>query len=161
MNATAAPASHEYRFHTAWRVRATPELVTEILTSAKELPRWWPQVYLSVAEEPDGGFSLHTRGWLPYTLHWKFRVISTSHPHGFSLSAWGDLEGSGVWTFGPDGDYTDIPYEWRVLAKKPLLRRFSFLLKPLFSANHRWAMARGEEGLRVEIARRLASVPYR
>ena len=156
MNATITPprcASHEYGFKTTWRVEASPELVTEILTCAKELARWWPQVYLSVGEELDGSFSLHTRGWLPYTLRWKFRVVSTNHPNGFSLRAWGDLEGSGVWTFRADGDFTDISYEWRVLAEKPLLRRLSFLLKPLFAANHRWAMARGEESLRAEIAR--------
>jgi hypothetical protein len=28
------------------------------------------------------------------------------------------------------------------------------LFKPIFSANHRWAMARGEESLRRELSRR-------
>jgi hypothetical protein len=32
------------------------------------------------------------------------------------------------------------------------LRYLSFLFKPFFSANHRWAMARGEESLRRELA---------
>lgn len=147
-------SSNEYRFFTTWRVQASPELVTEILSGANELPRWWPQVYLSVNEQPDGSFSLLTRGWLPYTLRWSFRVTSTNPPYGFSLRAWGDLEGTGVWTFVRDGDYTNISYDWRVLAEKPILRRLSFLLKPVFAANHRWAMARGEESLRKEIVRR-------
>ena len=30
-------------------------------------------------------------------------------------------------------------------------------MKPLFEANHRWAMARGEESLRLELARRRAT----
>ncbi|HUX88422.1 MAG TPA: hypothetical protein VMW65_15580 [Chloroflexota bacterium] len=34
------------------------------------------------------------------------------------------------------------------------LRRLSFVLKPVFAANHRWAMARGEESLTIELARR-------
>jgi len=29
----------------------------------------------------------------------------------------------------------------------------SFLLKPIFCANHGWAMARGEESLKIELAR--------
>jgi hypothetical protein len=29
-------------------------------------------------------------------------------------------------------------------------------LRPIFAANHRWAMARGEESLRLELARRHA-----
>ena len=37
---------------------------------------------------------------------------------------------------------------------KPLLRRLSWLLKPVFAANHHWAMARGEESLALELRRR-------
>ena len=48
----------------------------------------------------------------------------------------------------------NITYDWRIRAEKPLLRYLSFLLKPVFSANHRWAMARGEESLKAELARR-------
>jgi len=46
---------------------------------------------------------------------------------------------------------------WRIRAEKGVLRRFSFVMKPLFAANHRWAMARGEESLRLELARRRAA----
>ena len=51
----------------------------------------------------------------------------------------------------------DVTYDWRLRAEKPLLRSLSFLLKPLFEANHRWAMAQGEESLRLELARRRAT----
>jgi hypothetical protein len=145
--------SNEYRFETSWRVEASCELVTEILTDAEGLPRWWPSVYLSVVEERPDVYALHTRGWLPYTLRWNFTVTSTNHPHGFALRAWGDLEGYGVCTFKQDGAWTNIHYQWNVLAEKPLLRRLSFLLKPIFAANHRWAMALGEQSLQREIAR--------
>jgi hypothetical protein len=47
-----------------------------------------------------------------------------------------------------------ITYNWRVSAIKPLLRWLSWLLRPVFAANHRWAMARGEESLRPELRRR-------
>ena len=50
----------------------------------------------------------------------------------------------------------DIRYDWTVEVEKPLLRLFAPLLWPAFSANHRWAMARGEEGLRRELVRRRA-----
>ena len=52
---------------------------------------------------------------------------------------------------------SSITYDWRVSASKPLLRRLTWLLRPVFSANHRWAMARGEESLRLELRRRRAS----
>ncbi|HEV2687509.1 MAG TPA: hypothetical protein VGV35_03115, partial [Bryobacteraceae bacterium] len=97
---------------------------------------------------------LHTKGWLPYTLRWSFRVTESRRPHGFSLDAWGDFEGHGIWTFTQSGPLVDIAYDWKIRAEKPLLRYLSFLLKPLFSVNHRWAMARGEESLRAELGRR-------
>jgi hypothetical protein len=147
-------SSHDYRFETQWRAPGRLEEVTEILSDAHGLTRWWPQVYLSVSETEPGVFKLRTRGRLPYTLSWSFRMIESRAPYGFTIEAWGDLEGTGVWTFTPDGDETDITYVWTVRARKPLLRGLSFLLKPVFEANHCWAMARGEESLARELRRR-------
>ena len=48
-------------------------------------------------------------------------------------------------------------YDWRLRADKPLLRNLSFLLRPLFEANHRWAMAQGETSLKLELQRRRAT----
>jgi hypothetical protein len=78
------------------------------------------------------------------------------HPTITSSRASGDFDGSGVWTLTQDGAIADVVYDWRIRAEKPLLRYLSFLMKPLFSANHVWAMARGEESLRIELARRRA-----
>lgn len=103
--------------------------------------------------------SLYTKGWLPYTLRWQFRVIESRYPRGFTLEAWGDFDGRGIWTFEPDGDWVDIIYDWQIRADKPLLRYLSPLLKPVFAANHRWAMAKGEESLKLELARRHAATP--
>lgn len=113
---------------------------------------------VQVLEPGDAGgvgklVKLHTRGRLPYTLRWFFRVTESRYPHGFSLDAWGDLTGRGVWTFSQHGTIVDITYDWKVLAEKPILKALSFLLKPLFAYNHRWAMARGQECLRAELAR--------
>ncbi len=146
-----------YRFETLWRVQAPPEEVTEILSDAAALSRWWPQVYLEVRQPEPGVYSFKTRGWLPYALRWNARVVESHAPLGFSIAAWGDLEGTGCWTFTRDGAFTNIRYLWSVRANKPLLRWFSLLLKPLFEANHRWAMARGEESLISELARRRAA----
>jgi hypothetical protein len=149
------PASNEYHFVTHWRVESSIEEVAEVLGNAPDLTRWWPAVYLSVQQAERGGpVELLTRGKLPYTLHWFFRVTEAHPPHGFSIEAWGDFEGRGRWTFEQDGGFVDITYDWRIRAEKPLLRYLSFLLKPLFSANHRWAMARGEESLKAELGRR-------
>jgi hypothetical protein len=152
---------NEYHFVTHWRVPGTVAEVADILADAPDLPRWWPAVYLDVQETKPGDeagigkeFSLYTTGWLPYMLRWQFRVTESNYPHGFALEAWGDFVGRGEWLLRQNGRYVDITYDWRVQAEKPLLRRLSFLLRPIFAANHHWAMARGEESLRLELARR-------
>jgi hypothetical protein len=149
------PASNEYHFVTHWRVESTIEEVSAVLDNAPDLVRWWPSVYLNVKQiEPSGPVELITKGRLPYTIHWFFRMTERRLPHGFSIEAWGDFDGRGVWTFEQDGRFVNITYDWRIRAEKPLLRKLSFLLKPIFSANHRWAMARGEESLKTELGRR-------
>ena len=154
-------SANNYHFVTHWRVESTVEEVSDVLGNAVDLTRWWPSVYLAVKELEPGSkdgigrvVELHTKGWLPYTLHWYFRLTKSRRPYGFSIEAWGDFEGRGRWTFAQNGNAVEITYDWRIRAEKPLLRYLSFLLKPIFSANHRWAMARGEESLRAELARR-------
>jgi hypothetical protein len=153
--------SNEYHFITRWRVEGDCSGVAAVLRDPRDLPRWWPSVYLDVQvlEEgaPDGVgrvVELWTKGWLPYTLRWRFTTTENNGAAGMALHAEGDFRGEGRWTFTQAGAYVDAVYDWRIVAEKPLLRRLTWLLRPAFSANHRWAMSRGEESLRLELARR-------
>jgi hypothetical protein len=159
-------ATNEYHFVTHWRVPGTVEEVSDILDDPPGLARWWPSVYLDVRQLEPGDADgvgkvgdVHSKGWLPYTLRWQFRVTESRRPHGFSLEAWGDFVGTGRWEFVQDGDDALVTYDWRIRADKPLLRYGSPIFKPFFAANHRWAMARGEESLRLELQRRHAATP--
>jgi hypothetical protein len=167
-----AMSTNDYSFTTNWRLRADIREVATVLADAPGLVRWWPSVYLEVHEleagQPDGVgkvIELYTKGWLPYTLRWSFRVTEV-RPNGFALEAWGDFVGGGNWTFTQIGPDVEIRYDWNIRADKPLLRDFSFLMKPIFSANHHWAMEMGRRSLELELARRrarsaaeLASIP--
>jgi hypothetical protein len=153
-----------YEFCTVWRVAGTAAEVRDVLADGPSLPRWWPAVYLAVDTLHDGDetgrggeIALFTTGWLPYTLRWTLRVTEPITETGYALTASGDLVGTGRWTFAQDGPEVVITYDWRVAASKPLLRRLTWLLRPVFAANHRWAMARGEESLRLELRRRRAA----
>ena len=164
--------SNDYHFITRWRVRATPEEVAGVLSDPLQLPRWWPSVYLDVGIVKDGDkhgvgrvVDLWTKGWLPYTLRWRFTTMRNGGAGGIALRADGDFVGTGVWTFVKDGHHTNAFYDWRIRAEKPLLRRLTPVLRPAFSANHRWAMRKGEESMKIELQRRrlapdeAASVP--
>jgi len=154
----------DYQFFTEWRVAGTIEEVKAVLGDGRSLTRWWPSVYLGVVTLDEGGpdgvggaIDLHTKGWAPYTLRWVLRITEPITDEGFALTASGDLDGTGRWTFAQDGPEVVITYDWRVSATKPLLRRLSWLLRPAFAANHHWAMKQGEESLRLELRRRRAA----
>lgn len=154
-----------YHFVTRWQLRATCEEVYRILENAEDLARWWPSVYLDVKEREKGQpggvgkvVELYTKGWLPYTLRWKFRVTRAEFPLGFSLEAIGDFVGQGVWAFRQIApDTCEAEYDWKIAAEKPLLKLLTPVLRPLFSFNHEWAMRRGEESLHLELQRRRAA----
>ena len=153
-----------FRLHTGWLVAARIEEVAAILSEPERLPDWWPAVYLSVEVVDPGGpdglgrtVAFHTRGWLPYTLRWRGRLVEDRRPHGWTIEATGDLAGRGVWSLAQQGDLAAVDYDWRIDVQKPLLRPLTPVLAPLYAANHRWAMARGREGLERALARRRAA----
>jgi Polyketide cyclase / dehydrase and lipid transport len=148
-----------YSFLTRWQVEGKADEAYEILTDIPGYLRWWPEVYLAVHPLAPGGkdgmgqsYRLLTRGKLPYRLRWDARIIETRRPNGFTIEAKGDFVGRGVWTFRERAGDLEILFDWRLRAEKSLLKSLSFLLKPLFRWNHRWAMARREEGLRRELS---------
>ena len=151
-----------YHFVTHWRVRATEQEVFDVLFDPMGLKRWWPSVYLDVNELDPGDpvthegrvIGLQTKGWLPYTLRWQFVVTESNPPHGFELTARGDFVGIGIWTLTQNGEYVEISYDWEVAVRKPLIVYLTPILRPIFAANHRWAMARGRESLELELRRR-------
>lgn len=151
----------EYRFVTTWRVAGTVEEVTSVLRDGAAYSRWWPAVYLesrAVSRGAESGLGyvteLHSKGWLPYSLRWRSTATEVRHPHGFTIDASGDFMGRGIWVFRQEGPWVSIAFDWRVKLGRTLLRWGASLLGPLFESNHRWAMGKGEESLRLELARR-------
>lgn len=155
---------NQYHFITTWRVEGTAGEVADVLRDPLDLVRWWPAGYLEADELAPGGSDgtgsrvrVRTKGWLPYTLDWEFVVTESCYPTRFALEARGDFVGRGVWTIEQDGAWVNVTYDWRITARRPLLRMLAPFVRPLLTANHRWAMSQGEESLRLELARRRAS----
>lgn len=159
--------NNEYHFTTHWRVKGSVDEIYNLLADAGRLPEWWPAVYLDVTLLEPGDpetnigrvIELYTKGWLPYTLRWKFRLVEVEYPRGYTLEAEGDFVGRGAWSFAQEGEFVQVTYDWHIRAEKPLLKTLTPLLRPVFSANHQWAMARGRESLELELARLRAPTP--
>ncbi len=141
-------------------MRGTTTRVYDVLSKPLEFVRWWPDVYLEVREVRPGDASgvgrimqLRTKGWLPYRLSWQAEVVAVAKPHSMSIVARGDLDGRGEWRFTQDGEFVNVAYAWTVYVTKPWMVVLAPLLRPVFVANHVWAMQRGFEGLQRELAR--------
>jgi hypothetical protein len=155
-----------YHFLTSWRLKASPEEVYDIIGQPLEYPRWWPSVYLDCRETASGSpngtgrcVQFHTKGWLPYTLHWQACTTEAVPSARIAFDASGDFTGRGIWSFLENGAFTDITFEWNITAGKPLLRYLTPVMRPVFEANHRWAMQQGEISLREELIRYRARTP--
>jgi len=157
-------SSHRYSFQSVWRVDATPEEAYRIMEDTLSYATWWPAVWLKVEKIASGdekgigaSHKIVTKGWLPYLIHWTSTTVEKRFPERIAIEAAGDFRGQGEWTIRADGKQTHMVYDWNLYADKPFLKRWSFLLKPLFSFNHQWAMRKGLESLKLELLRRRAA----
>lgn len=155
-------ASNEISFTSHWKVSGTPSEVYDVLLDTEHYVDWWPEVFKSVTmiEEgsADGGGKMadvQTKGVLPYHLRWRITIVEPTPPAGFTVKASGDLVGKGIWFLRAEADETAVQYDWSVRVEKPIVRSLAPVLRPLLIFNHKWAMARGQEGLSREMGRRV------
>src|SRR5579864_5573272 len=97
--------AQEYNFLTPWRFDTTTIFeVADVLEDTASLPRWWPDLFKSVAIVKPGG--VHAidqvaycccRARLPYTLRFTYTVVEQRYPYGSTLKSEGDLVGTGIW----------------------------------------------------------------
>lgn len=137
-----------------WLLPGTIEEVAALLSDVGRLPERCPEVYLAVQLLDPGGpdglgrrVAFVTRGRLPFALRWHGTVVETRAEGGWTIEAIGDVVGRGVWRLEQRGPLAVVGYDWRVEVARPPLRQLVPLLKPMFAANHRWAMDRLRDAL--------------
>lgn len=151
----------QYEFVTRWCFEASPDLVYDLLSEPLDYPKWMKRLSIQVTSVSKGntlgiGREDHyeLRAFLPYTLRWNLKCTQAERSCRFLSVASGDMEGTGEWTFQPRGNKVDVAFYWKVGVRKPFLRYFSGLLKPVFEWNHNWVMRRWEKDLQMELIRK-------
>ncbi len=144
--------SSEYVFIDEWECDAPREAVFEALADARTYPAWWTPVYLEVTSDgpPEVGRVSQQlfKGRLPYRLRTTSTIVRCDRPSEFAVEVKGDLSGRGVWTLSEqDTGGTHVKFDWRVNADRTLLRVLTPVLRPLFRANHGYAISRAMAGL--------------
>lgn len=151
-----------FDIHTHWRLKATPEELTDIVLDPGQFDRWCSAVFLhgEVVERgrADGlGMTVRycTKGWLPYSLTFTSEVVDLV-PHRYMKSVvHGDFEGVAVLTTEPiDADVSQVDFHWCIDSDHPYVSYLARPLRPVFVWNHKWAMRRAKLLLQDEVYRR-------
>jgi hypothetical protein len=142
-----------YRFATTWRLPAEPERVYAVLADIERYDRWWPQVRRITRLDDESG-DVQIRSVLPWTLHLHLRrELEDESALRLRAAVRGHLDGWSSWELSPGPGGTHAAYRQEVELHAPLLRRVSFLLRPVLRANHAAMMRGGERGLRAHLTR--------
>ncbi len=143
----------EYRFLTAWLLRAEQERVFDALWDSDSWPQWWPGVIEAVELEPGGADGIGRRGryeWrsrIPYPVRFEIVATRVERPALLQGASSGDLEGIGRWRLSQQGAVTAVLYEWQVHSTKRWMRLLGPIADPVFRWNHDYVMRAGGEAL--------------
>jgi hypothetical protein len=151
--------SDAQRYEFRWRVSAHVDEVAAVLAELAEFARWWPAGWSEAVEAAPGAasgvgriVSVRTRGASPLTLDWSARCVA-SGGDAWAWDLFGDLEGTLHIRAVADGEGARVTFAWHVALEKPATRGVPLAQRAL-ATDLAWMMARGEESLRLELARR-------
>jgi uncharacterized protein YndB with AHSA1/START domain len=151
-----------YQFLDRWLVPAPIEDVYDIVGDMKAYPTWWGDAFLTASGDdgpprPGRRNDVVARGFLPYCVRWGAEIVEAERPRRIHTRLHGDFEGEGTWLLEESEGGTRAVLDWRPEVTKPLVRRLTPVLRPLFRANHAWAMRRGQKAIVPYAARRCST----
>jgi hypothetical protein len=144
---------NDYRFRSHWSVRAAAGRVFDTLVDLTRYPDWWPDIR-AVTRVDDDTAEVTCRSVLPYALTFRLhRAVEDAAAGHMRVDMTGDLEG---FVQGRVAEHRNagalLAISQRVVVRKPLLRAFAPVGRPVFRANHALMMWRGQRGFRHYLA---------
>lgn len=150
-----------YEFVTIWRVHAPIETLWEEIYYSERWPEWWQGVeeVEELVEGDDLGVgSIRRYTWkskLPYKLTFNVETVRVEPPNILEGRAFGELEGTGLWTLTEDKEITVARYDWQVSTTKEWMNYLAPLARPIFKWNHDVVMSWGARGLEKRLGARV------
>ena len=149
----------DYHFQTHWQFDAPLETVWHEIKAMSRWPEWWSYVekveLLQQGDADDLG-SIRRITWktaLPYSLSFDSELIALEKFKRMEGRAFGELEGTGIWTFSHKNGTTHVRYDWMVKTTKAWMNLLAPIARPVFAWNHDKVMAAGYEGLRKKLGK--------
>lgn len=152
-----------FDFVSRWQLSADRVSVWDALIDFQSWPDWWPGL-TSVEEtapgneEGIGQRAISTwRAPVGYSIDVEIESVERRKPEFLKGVATGEVEGSGQWTLSevpssgagpnPAQVWTQINFEWLVVANKKWMEMLDPVARPLFVFSHEYVMKHGAEGL--------------
>lgn len=150
--------AHTYDFYDEWEISAPLALAWEAISDSAAWQKWWPGLKSVNITRLNAGHvgsqaALTWQSKSGYHLRHTVTITSVEPGQKIMFSSSGDLVGQGSWGFKDVAGKTTMPVKWHVQTTKPWMNIFSFILKPLFIANHSQLMKQGETGLNAYLNR--------
>lgn len=137
-----------------WHLALPIDRVWDLIAATQDWPRWWravARVEQLQAGAADGLGAIHRMHWktaLPYSLAFDVETVRVEKHREIEGRAFGELDGTGLWTFEETPEGTAARYLWRVEVTKPWMRLMAPVLRPVFAWNHHKVMGWGETDAR-------------
>ena len=158
--------TEQFDLFTEWRVDAPLTEVWATLRAVERWPGWWRSVRRvePLADgDPEGVGAMHRLIWqtaLPYSLSLTTEVMAVEPERRIEVRAWGDVEGTGIWTLSQDAKRPAVvKYLWQVDVNRVWMKHLLPVLKPAFGWNHRKVMGIGGAGIQHYLATRGSAAP--
>ena len=149
-----------FDFTSRWQLSAGLETVWDALVDFKRWPDWWPGLedVEETAHGDDNGIgqraNSHWRGPVGYTIEFEIETIEREYLKSLKGRASGEMTGSGTWNISsvPDPEepgraWTQIVFEWHVVATKKWMQILNPIARPVFVHSHDHVMEEGAKGL--------------
>lgn len=141
--------TYDYRFVTHWlvpqRADRVWELMAESLRAGDPVP-WWGMVHTR-SHDADSVW-LRTDSGLGYRLNFRIYELREHAGHRLTFRADGDVAGIGNIAFTSMGPQCVVSIDWRVSLHKAWMRRWQWVLRPVFVSAHALVMIIGARRLK-------------
>ena len=130
-------AKTQFVLVTDWHFDAPIARVWALIEQVEAWPSWWRAVRKVEMLKPGGqdgigaGRRLTWATALPYTLTFDVELVRIEPGRLSEGRAFGDLDGTGIWTLSEEQGGTHVRYEWRVDVTKAWMRLGAPLLRPV------------------------------
>jgi hypothetical protein len=143
---------NEFKFTTIWKFRGSLYPVWEAIIHTESWPEWWKGVKfvkpVTISSSlRNAVYEFKFQRLIPYSVNFRMKIIKVIPEKSIKGIAWGDLEGTGNWSFRQKQDEVIVRYDWDVKAVNRWMKVLSKIIRPFFILSHNLVMLWGAKGL--------------